>query len=87
MIMLRKMRSNRIPGKAFVQMALVLTGMVLTGCKSQQWEPLFNGKDLAGWSVKCIPDDRDKEYWTVEDDCIACNSMGDKDHNYVWLVT
>jgi len=37
------------------------------------WEPIFKGEDLEGWTVK--------------DACITCNSLGDKEHNYVWLAT
>jgi len=52
-----------------------------------KWEKLFNGKDLEGWTVKCITADEGKMYWGVKDGCITCSSMGDKEHNYVWLVT
>jgi hypothetical protein len=56
-------------------------------CNDDQWEQLFNGKDLEGWTINCIPADKGKSYWSVEDGCITCNSMGDGDHNYVWLST
>jgi hypothetical protein len=49
------------------------------------WENLFNGRDLDGWVVKCIGKDKDKTFWSVEDGCIVCNSMDSGDHNYVWL--
>ena len=61
--------------------------LISSGCKKEEWESLFNGEDLEGWSVKCLPADQGKEYWTVTDGYIQCNSMGDKDHNYVWLVS
>jgi len=66
---------------------LYLISFILAGCGKQEWESLFNGENLEGWSVKCIPADRGKTYWTVKEGCIDCNSMGDKDHNYVWLAT
>ena len=47
---------------------------------------LFNGKDLSGWHVECQPADRDKQFWRVENGAILCDSIGRKDHNYVWLV-
>ena len=72
---------------AFVFFAIVLAGFGLQGCKSQQWEPLFNGENLEGWSVKCIPADKGKAYWTVKEGVIECNSLGDSDHNYVWLAS
>jgi len=52
-----------------------------------QWVCLFNGKDLAGWTVKCTPQDKGKEFWKVVDGAIVCDSMGRKDHDYVWLMT
>jgi hypothetical protein len=48
---------------------------------------LFNGKDLSGWSVKCQPGDQGKTFWRVDNGSIYCDSMGRKDHNYVWLVS
>jgi CubicO group peptidase (beta-lactamase class C family) len=51
------------------------------------WTPLFNGKDLAGWTVKCLAADRGKSFWRVEDGTILCDSIGRKDHNYVWLLS
>lgn len=48
---------------------------------------LFNGKDLSGWHVQCQPDDQAKVFWRIDDGTILCDSMGRKDHNYVWLMT
>jgi len=55
--------------------------------QENEWEPLFNGKDMSGWTVACQPRDAEKTFWTVEDGAILCNSIGKKDHNYVWLMT
>ena len=52
-----------------------------------EWISLFNGHDLNGWQVKCLPEDQDKSFWTVENGAITCNSLGQKEHNYVWLVS
>jgi hypothetical protein len=65
---------------------------LLPGCKSFNynqigWISLFNGKDLTGWTVKCQPQDKDKTFWKVEDGAILCDSIGRKDHNYVWLCS
>lgn len=49
--------------------------------------PLFNGTNLSGWHVKCQPADTEKRFWTVDGGTILCDSMGRKDHNYVWLLT
>lgn len=51
------------------------------------FEVLFNGDDLTGWAVKAKPGDAEKNYWNVEDGAIIVNSLGDGDHDYVWLVT
>lgn len=48
---------------------------------------LFNGKDLSGWRVECQTADRSKVFWKVEGGTILCDSMGRRDHNYVWLVS
>ncbi|MGW8316351.1 MAG: 3-keto-disaccharide hydrolase [Bacteroidales bacterium] len=51
------------------------------------WISLFNGKDLEGWVIRCLPEDSGKQYWKVSGGFIECNSMGDPGHNYVWLVS
>jgi hypothetical protein len=50
------------------------------------WESLFNGKNLKGWTVKCLPADNAKEFWKVVDGEIECNSLEDGNHDYVWLM-
>jgi hypothetical protein len=50
------------------------------------WTSLFDGKTLSGWQVACKPEDRGKEFWSVRDGAITCDSRGRKDHDYVWLV-
>ena len=55
--------------------------------QDDNWEQLFNGKDLSGWSVICKPQDKDKVFWTVDNGAILCNSIGNKDHNKVWLIS
>lgn len=51
------------------------------------WTNLFNGKDLAGWTVRCQPQDKEKLFWTVDQGAILCDSIGKPNHNYVWLLT
>lgn len=73
---------NKI-GIAVVMLAqLAGSAFAAGGC-----EALFNGKDLSGWTVKCRPEDAGKAFWSVEDGALVCNSMGRKDHDYVWLVS
>jgi hypothetical protein len=74
----------------FAGMAVLAAG---AGCASQgkakrpAWQPLFDGQDLAGWTVKSKPADQGRDFWRVEDGCIVANSMGRPNHDYVWLVS
>ena len=65
----------------------ILVSTIFSSCKQTEWDSLFNGSDLEGWTVKCIPADKGKEFWIVKDGCIQCNSIGDRNHNYIWLAT
>ncbi|KAA3662604.1 MAG: DUF1080 domain-containing protein [Calditrichaeota bacterium] len=49
------------------------------------WQSLFNGNDLDGWQVKCLPKDEQKDFWSVQNGAIVGNSMGSSSHDYVWL--
>jgi hypothetical protein len=51
------------------------------------WIPLFNGKDLSGWTVQCKAQDRNKTFWKVEAGTILCDAMGQRENDYVWLVS
>lgn len=50
-------------------------------------QSLFDGKTLAGWHISAKPADRAKTFWSVRDGAITCDSLGRKDHAYVWLVS
>jgi len=50
------------------------------------WEKLFNGKNLNGWQVKCQEKDKGQTFWSVDNGAIHCNSIGNTEHNYVWLL-
>ena len=63
------------------------SGCAQPGTESKHWSALFNGRDLSGWTVLCQPQDRAKVFWTVDNGAILCDSIGRKDHNYVWLVS
>lgn len=52
-----------------------------------EWQSLFNGHNLDGWQVRCLPEDENKNFWTVENGAITCNSMDDQNHSYVWLMS
>ena len=69
--------------------AACFVALCLTACcnTDKEWESLFNGKDLSGWTVVCQPQDQEKVFWTVDEGSIYCNSIGRKDHNYMWLIS
>mgnify|MGYP001595979217 CR=1 FL=1 len=78
----------------FISTCILAASFIVTGCKShilsgdnEGWIPLFNGKDLAGWTIKCNPADSDKQFWRVQDGAIVADSMGIRKHDYVWLLT
>jgi hypothetical protein len=78
-------------GMIFTALAAVMAADGCCQCNlysdSVEWEPLFNGKDLTGWVVKCKPADTGKEFWRVGDRTILADSMAYKKHDYVWLLT
>ena len=49
------------------------------------WKQLFNGHNLDGWEVKCVEQDKNKNFWKVDNGTILCDSRGQKDHQYMWL--
>jgi len=49
------------------------------------WLSLFNGKDLERWSVRCIKQDMNKEFFKVKNGLLLANSMGSTEHDYMWL--
>ncbi|CDF79635.1 conserved hypothetical protein (DUF1080) [Formosa agariphila KMM 3901] len=46
---------------------------------------IFDEITLEGWNVYNTKADTDKNYWTVENGTITCNTIGDKNHDAVWL--
>ncbi len=59
-------------------------GMTL---KTEDWVPLFNGKDLKGWEVKGVKEDQHHNFWSVQEGAIRVNSLGIPNHNHNWLMT
>ena len=51
--------------------------------------PLFDGKTLNGWTINCLPKDRQfgAKAWTVDQGTLLANTMGHKDHFYILLST
>lgn len=77
----------KVPKNFPSENAVSLNPFELVYDKKEGWEDLFNGKNLDGWEVKCQAQDKNKEFWTVKNGAIECNSMGKAEHNYVWLMT
>jgi len=74
----------------FFTSLLIVISSTFPGCATlsdSQWKPLFNGRDLTGWTVKCKPADQDKQFFKVENQTIMADAMAMKEHDYIWLVT
>ena len=70
--------------------ALLFATLIVFGCNTQKqngWLPLFNGENLDGWTIKCKPEDKAKNFWSVKNGYIEVNSIGHPEHDYVWLMT
>lgn len=52
-----------------------------------QWTLLSNGDSLDGWIVKCRPEDRGKEPWTISKGVITAELPAGVQRNYIWLLT
>ena len=65
----------------------ILALIISTTICAQNWKPLFNGKNLDGWEVKCVEKDKGKGYWKVDNESILCDTRGNTDHEYIWLQT
>jgi hypothetical protein len=70
-------------GMRIIRLALLLLPLA---CFAEDGTSLFDGKTLAGWQVKAKPADRGAGYWSVRDGAITCDSLGRKNHDYVWLL-
>jgi len=81
------LNAGPFPEKFLVCFAVFSICAAAPAAENGKVTPLFNGKDLTGWQIKCRSADRDKVFWKVDAGTILCDSMGRKDHNYVWLLT
>ena len=69
--------------------AVVLAPMCASAAEEEGFKPLFDGKTLDGWTVNCLPKDREfaKEAWTVEGGTLLADTVGHKGHFYILLAT
>lgn len=51
------------------------------------YQKLFDGETLDGWQINAQKKDQGKNFWSVDNGAIYCNSLGNKDHGYVWLMS
>ncbi|MHC4203540.1 MAG: 3-keto-disaccharide hydrolase [Planctomycetota bacterium] len=86
-----KRKYLNLSGMIVATLAAVIIGAGCRQCdfcsNADNWVPLFNGKDLSEWVVKCKPADAGKQFWHVEDGTILADSMAGKEHDYIWLLT
>lgn len=79
------------PMKASAIQLLLVCWLPLTALTADApagaWNSIFNGTDLAGWTVKCKPADRAYAFWKVVDGVIVADSMSAPKPDYVWLMT
>ncbi len=70
-----------------VLFVLVIIPMWSFAQDDKNWIDLFNGKDLSGWTVKCKSEDSDVQFWKADNGTILADSLNQKGHDYVWLMT
>lgn len=68
---------------------LLLWAPVISHAGEPGFVPLFDGKSLRGWEIKCKPADEAlaKKFCTVDDGAILLDSSGSTKHDYVLLAT
>ncbi|MCR4415198.1 MAG: DUF1080 domain-containing protein, partial [Thermoguttaceae bacterium] len=73
---------------AMLAAALLLSAAAAPAVE-EGFTPLFDGKTLAGWTINCLP--KDKEFaakaWTVDQGTLLANTTGHRDHFYILLAT
>ena len=58
-----------------------------TVVEADGWKAIYNGENLEGWHLECHPEDKGKKYWKPGEGYIECNSLGQPDHDYIWLTS
>lgn len=66
---------------------IAFTGFLFAGCSCGQEISLYDGNGLDHWTIKAVPEDQGKTYWQAKEGYIEANSLGDPDHDYVWLYS
>jgi hypothetical protein len=76
-------------GRVRLWMVVLLLLPASCGAAEEGFTPLFDGKTLNGWTVNCLPKDKEqsKKDWTVDQGTILADTVGRKEHFYVLLAT
>lgn len=74
---------------ALLGTALACGSLPASAPEEKDFTPLFDGKTLAGWTINCLPKDREfaARAWTVDQGTLLANTMGHRDHFYILLAT
>jgi hypothetical protein len=79
----------RVTTGQIVCLVLWLSAAIRLPADEKGFVPLFNGRTLGGWTINCLP--KDKEFaakaWAVDNGTILANTMGHKEHFYILLAT
>ncbi len=75
--------------RASLWTVVFLSAPMFSPAAEEGFTPLFDGKTLNGWTVNCLPKDRQqaKVDWTVDRGTILANTIGRKEHFYILLAT
>jgi hypothetical protein len=68
----------------------LLPGLAAGGAGEEEgFTSLFDGKSLAGWTINCLPKDKElgAKAWTVDQGCLVADTTGHKEHFYILLAT
>ena len=71
------------------RLLLIGVPVVLMNTAAAESTSLFDGETLSGWHLASKPEDAGKagKYWYVEKGAIVCDTAGDRDHDYIWLIS
>ncbi len=74
---------------SLISLALLGWGAESVWSAEPGFTALFDGKTLAGWTIQSLPQDKDKaaKAWRVDQGTILADTLGSKDHFYLWLTS
>jgi len=76
-------------GIAAFGLVVALAGLAQAGAAEEGFTAIFDGKTLAGWTVNCLPKDKElgAKAWTVDQGSLLADTTGHKEHFYILLAT